>query len=169
MVWQPYTAEIVAQLPAYCYAGRDIWRSTSPLIAFDVVEWHRPDRVLRQFGLRQSIPLPCDTDILLHGTNRRGRANYDWAAVHAPFILTWMERRRHIIVAEPNDGPIVYGDPYLCWYRRITRLLIANPAHRRVIGFQGTGGILETMVYSHRIDYQVSTLIFVLTMNFCAD
>ena len=96
----------------------------------------------------QSIPLPCDTDRLLHGTDQRGRSNYDWATVHAPFILRWAEHRHHIAAAEPEDGPIVYGDPYLHWYRRITHLLIVNPAHRRVIGFQGTGGILETMVCS---------------------
>ena len=111
--------------------------------------------------------MTCDTDRLLHGTDRRGRANYDWAVVHAPFILSWMERRNHIVVAETDDGPIAYGDPYLRWYRRITRLLIGNPAHRRVIGFQGTDGILETMVYSIVLINQVSTLIFVLTMNFC--
>ncbi|XP_073064137.1 serine/threonine-protein phosphatase 7 long form homolog [Primulina eburnea] len=33
-----------------------IWRCVCPLICFDIVEMHRPNRVMRQFRRRQSIP-----------------------------------------------------------------------------------------------------------------
>ncbi|XP_043805078.1 serine/threonine-protein phosphatase 7 long form homolog [Manihot esculenta] len=58
MVWEPYSDELLASLPLYCTQGRDIWRAVVPLICFHVVEWHQPDRVLRQFGMQQSIPHP---------------------------------------------------------------------------------------------------------------
>ncbi|KAL7235321.1 hypothetical protein ACSBR1_018759 [Camellia fascicularis] len=52
-----------------------------PLICFDVVEWHLPDRVLRQFGRVQSVPNWCDTKWQLHATDRRGRVGIDWSVV----------------------------------------------------------------------------------------
>ena len=53
VLWQPYVGEVVDQLPDICLADQEIWRTMSPLICFDTVEWHRPERVLRQFGLHR--------------------------------------------------------------------------------------------------------------------
>ena len=49
-----------------------------PLICFDVVEWHLPSCVLRQFGRRQVIPAAPNTGVGLHSIDRRGRAGIDW-------------------------------------------------------------------------------------------
>ncbi|CAH9087355.1 unnamed protein product, partial [Cuscuta epithymum] len=56
ITWMTYTTEMVEELPP---AGREhyrIWRARVPLICFDIVELHLPDRVLRQFGYEQVIP-----------------------------------------------------------------------------------------------------------------
>ncbi|GFZ10742.1 hypothetical protein Acr_22g0001400 [Actinidia rufa] len=37
--WRPYDA-IMHELPDYCRVGSDIWVSRSPLVCFEVVEWH---------------------------------------------------------------------------------------------------------------------------------
>ena len=61
------------RLPAYCTSGVDIWMTISPLICFHIVEWHRPDRVLRQFGMRHGILEACDKEAILHRYDLRGR------------------------------------------------------------------------------------------------
>lgn len=52
-----------------------------PLINFEVVEWHRTDRVIRQFSLHQTVPY--DTSVALYGLDRRGRpTSTDWSTRH---------------------------------------------------------------------------------------
>lgn len=128
VIWQPYTPDVIGELPEYCFSGRDIWRTVSPLICFYIVEWHRPDRVLRQFGLRQGIPVACNTRPDLHSIDLRGRHAKDWAVVHKDFISLW-ERRRdttNIAASPPAQGQMDYHDPYMRWYRRITRRFISR-------------------------------------------
>ncbi|KAK9269286.1 hypothetical protein L1049_001056 [Liquidambar formosana] len=72
-IWQPYSDDLIGRLPEYYRQGMELWRTRSPLICFDVLEWHFPDRVLRQFGFRQSIPEHCHTDERLHKVDRRGK------------------------------------------------------------------------------------------------
>lgn len=147
-IWDPYPSEVLASLPAYCLSGQQIWQTVSPLICFDVVEFHHPDRVLRQFGQQQNIPAICDTIPDIHLTDRRGRQNYDWAHHHRQFVDMWAERCARVICAPPIDGPMDQSDPYMMWYRRVTRLLIGNPATRPNTGYQGVGGAMEAMAQS---------------------
>ena len=49
------------------------WRASIPLICFDIVEVHLPERVMRQYGMVQGIPPPCDTEVELHLTSRKGQ------------------------------------------------------------------------------------------------
>ena len=57
LIWTPYAPPSVRELiPDYCLIAPDIWRASVPLICFHIVEWHHPDRVLRQFGMQQPIP-----------------------------------------------------------------------------------------------------------------
>ncbi|KAG9440447.1 hypothetical protein H6P81_020612 [Aristolochia fimbriata] len=51
--WQSYL-DFMQCLPAICIEGRRIWLSRIPLICFEIVELHVPDRVMLQFGLDQA-------------------------------------------------------------------------------------------------------------------
>ncbi|KAL6346186.1 hypothetical protein AAG906_027930 [Vitis piasezkii] len=122
IIWQPYTPEILEKLPPICVADQQIWRTVAPLICFEIVEWHHPDRVLRQFGLRQGIPDTCDTEKELHKIDRRGRHRCNWRRYHAHYIRLWEQREQSIVTAVPNEHPMDYHDPYMEWYRSITHI-----------------------------------------------
>ncbi|KAL7252540.1 hypothetical protein ACSBR1_007158 [Camellia fascicularis] len=117
-----------------------------PLICFDVVEWHLPDRVLRKFGRVQSVPDRFDTEWQLHVTDRRGRAGTDWHLFYMPYIQLWDARRDSIVQADYSDEVIPSSDPYMLWYRRHTHLLVGNPSHVSESGYQGVGPYLEALV-----------------------
>ncbi|CAI9756804.1 unnamed protein product [Fraxinus pennsylvanica] len=160
-VWEPYPDDVLASLPQYCISGRRIWQTVSPLICFDVVEFHHPDRALRQFGQQQTIPAVCDTIPDIHLTDRRGRQNYDWAHHHRQFVDMWTDRFARIFSTPPIDGPMDQSDPYKLWYERITRLLIGNPATRPNTGYQGVGGDMESMAQSlQRIYHRASDAMY---------
>ncbi|KAL7166876.1 hypothetical protein ACSBR2_037526 [Camellia fascicularis] len=117
-----------------------------PLICFDIVEWHLPYRVLRQYGRVQSVPDRCDTEWRLHATDRRGRAGTDWSVHHMRYIQLWDARRDSIVQADWSDGVLPSPDPYMLWYRRHTHLLVGNPSHLSAAGYQGVGPSLEALV-----------------------
>ena len=77
MLWEPYIGELVAHLPDICLADQEIWWTMSPLICFETVEWHHPERVLRQFDLHQGIPLSCLLKQELHLVDRQGHHKYN--------------------------------------------------------------------------------------------
>ena len=77
MLWEPYIGESVVHLPDIYLVNQGIWRKMSPLMWFETVEWHHPERVLRQFDLHQGIPLSCLLEQELHLVDRRGRHKYD--------------------------------------------------------------------------------------------
>ncbi|KAI9177239.1 hypothetical protein LWI28_012723 [Acer negundo] len=76
--------------------------STIQLVILHTSKWHRPDIILRQFGLNQGIPVHCDTEVKIHAVDRRGRHHYNWKAPE-----------ESISVAEPEESPKHYHDPYL--------------------------------------------------------
>ncbi|GFY91196.1 hypothetical protein Acr_07g0013920 [Actinidia rufa] len=95
--WRPYDG-IMHELPDYCRVASDIWVSRSPLVYFEVVEWHLPDRVCRQVGLRQVVPMAVDTSPALHGIDMRGRTHTDWTQFHREHIDHWHHRREYLVV-----------------------------------------------------------------------
>ncbi|EOA39489.1 hypothetical protein CARUB_v10008092mg [Capsella rubella] len=146
VIWQPYTPDLLGKIPVICLSGQNIWRTVAPLICFDVVEWHRPDRVLRQFGLHQTIPAPCDNEKALHSIDKRGKSIYDWSARHSRHIELWEARRSSVVFAEPECIPMDYNDPYMEWYRRITRRIISPMNERRPGQFLPTGFAFQVLV-----------------------
>ncbi|CAA0277808.1 unnamed protein product [Arabidopsis thaliana] len=146
VIWQPYTPDLLAKIPLICVSGENIWRTVAPLICFDVVEWHRPDRVLRQFGLHQTIPAPCDNEKALHAIDKRGKSEYDWSARHSRHIGLWEARVSSVVSGEPECSPMDYNDPYMEWYRRITRRIISPMNERRPGQFLPTGFAFQVLV-----------------------
>ena len=125
-IWRPYTNDIISRLPAYCLSGREVWQARVPLVCFYMVEWHLPDRVQRQFGFRQPIPQPCDTERHLHIWDLRGHPDTDWGHTHGEYVARWDSRREAIVTGEAWDGTIDPRDPYLDWYRSITRWAVGR-------------------------------------------
>ncbi|KAI8556305.1 hypothetical protein RHMOL_Rhmol05G0242200 [Rhododendron molle] len=75
VVWRPYSEELIASLPPNCRAGRAIWMAKVPLLNFPMVQMHMPDRVMRQFGRRQTIPAHCNSRQPPHGNDWKFWAN----------------------------------------------------------------------------------------------
>ena len=110
----------------------------SPLIFFDIVEWHRPERVLRQFGLIQGIPSTPPIDSDLHSIDRRGRPQFDWRLYHEHYVALWEARGDHIVTTEPIGPHMDYHAPYMTWYRRITRRFITPMSDFGPMRYQAT-------------------------------
>uniref|UniRef100_A0A3Q7I3F3 Aminotransferase-like plant mobile domain-containing protein n=1 Tax=Solanum lycopersicum TaxID=4081 RepID=A0A3Q7I3F3_SOLLC len=93
-IWEPYLDDLIESLPDYCQIGRDIWR--------DIIEFHFLDRVLRQFGLKQTIPTPFLFDATHFHHDRRGRPNTNWKLEHAQWFPLWNQRLKYIFDAPQN-------------------------------------------------------------------
>ncbi|XP_021775753.1 serine/threonine-protein phosphatase 7 long form homolog [Chenopodium quinoa] len=128
VTWDPYVPDLVDAMPPHLLDHQAEWRARVPLICFEVVESHLPDRVMRQFGLRQTIPQGCDTSVQLHGIDRRGKGETSWALEHWRFLQLWEQRLEFIVGGDLMQGAMDPDDPYMVWYRRITRRFI-NPSY----------------------------------------
>nr|XP_023894599.1 uncharacterized protein LOC112006549 isoform X1 [Quercus suber] len=125
IVWEPYK-EVLSTLPTYCTAGQRVWRSVVPLICFWIVEFHHPERVLRQFGMQQGEPPIVNTSVKLHGITLRAKMDKDWRKEHAVYIQQWDSRDQRVHDAPVFDGVMQYNHSYMKWYRRITRCHISR-------------------------------------------
>jgi len=123
-VWQPYDndAAVAARIPDYCLHNSSVWRSSCPLLCMHIVEWHHPDRVLRQFQMDQHIPGPgINLDNLgYHGRDLRGQTQVDWENRHRPFVMCWAQRNNFVFSINASSRPLVRLDEYLQWYKRHT-------------------------------------------------
>ena len=118
----------------------------SPLICFETVEWHRPERVLHQFGLHQEIPPDCSYEQQLHKVDARGQHQRDWATYHALYIVLWDTRAARIITSPLMVGLMDFHDLYMQWYRRITRRFMTPTLHRDAMRFHATTGNTHVLV-----------------------
>lgn len=124
IVWEPYTEEILENLPYYCTAESNIWTAKVPLICFHIIEWHLPDRVMRQFGGTQGIPSICNTEVDLHKIDLRNKTDAGWQRRHKKYVRLW--RHRHESVIEVINGPVQVQPEYQHWYLQHTRRWISR-------------------------------------------
>ncbi|KAH1233665.1 Serine/threonine-protein phosphatase 7 long form [Glycine max] len=118
-VWEPYTTIVMAALPPICVFGSVAWFAVVPLISFHVVEWHQPDRVLRQFGLQQPIPGCPSQPQNLHGITLKGKQDENWFHLLAPMISQWNNRAEFRVDVYPRqEGLLGFNSDYMVWYRR---------------------------------------------------
>ncbi|XP_073303662.1 serine/threonine-protein phosphatase 7 long form homolog [Primulina huaijiensis] len=101
-------------------------RSACALINFHIVEMHRPERCLRQFGMRQGVPSPATNFDNFHKLTRQGRNNCDWATYHKDFVEMWNDRYRFVI----GGDYVIPGTPditvdYVGWYHRISQIFLS--------------------------------------------
>ncbi|KAH1241654.1 Serine/threonine-protein phosphatase 7 long form [Glycine max] len=129
-VWEPYTPTVMAALPPICVVGSVAWFAVVPLICFHVVEWHQPDRVLRQFGLQQPIPGCPSQPQNLHGITLKGKQDENW------FHLQWNNRAEFRVDVYPRQqGLLGYNSDYMVWYRGKTKMFVdPNNANTTALG-----------------------------------
>ncbi|KAG9439891.1 hypothetical protein H6P81_020056 [Aristolochia fimbriata] len=107
-------SDFVRRLPAICVEGRRIWLSRTPLICFEIVELHVPDRVMLQFGLEQVTP-PEDVEHVTR-ISRKGRAGEDWALYHRDYIARREARAEYVIMGSRVHTPRHAPSNYMRWY-----------------------------------------------------
>ncbi|KAH1212934.1 Serine/threonine-protein phosphatase 7 long form [Glycine max] len=135
-VWEPYTATVMAASPLICVVGSVVWFAVVPLICFHVVEWHQPDRVLRQFGMQQPIPGCPSQSQNLHGITLKGKQDENWFQLLAPMISQWNNRAEFRVDVYPRqEGLLSFNSDYMVWYRRKTKMFVdPNNANTTTLG-----------------------------------
>ncbi|RZB46859.1 Serine/threonine-protein phosphatase 7 long form-like [Glycine soja] len=143
-VWESYTTTVMAALPPICVVGSVAWFAVVPLTCFHVVEWHQPDRVLRQFGLQQPIPGCPSQPQNLHGITLKGKQDENWFHLLAPIIGQWNNRAEFRVDVYPRqEGLLGYNSDYMVWYRRKTKMFVdPNNANTAALG-----EVVETLQY----------------------
>ncbi|XP_075499438.1 uncharacterized protein LOC142537838 [Primulina tabacum] len=111
-----------------------IRRCVCSLICFDIVEMHRHNRVMRQFGRRQSIPGSAVDNDDMHNITRIGHRNTDWRDYHRNSIELWNIRLSYVFKGVRHGRSMQTDEDYFQWYNRITVRTI-SPAVT-VVGFQ---------------------------------
>ncbi|KAH9623637.1 hypothetical protein KSS87_010070 [Heliosperma pusillum] len=111
--------------PLACNDDSGEWSVVSPMICFDIVDWHLPNRVARQFGWKQNIPEPADTEPKLHKMDKRGAHSRNWADYHSPYLAMWGRRTQFRFLGVEDNSDMGYNDPYMVWYRDRTRRFIS--------------------------------------------
>ncbi|KAH1239292.1 Serine/threonine-protein phosphatase 7 long form [Glycine max] len=95
-----------------------------PLICFHV-EWHQPDRVLRQFGLQQPISGCSSQPQNLHGITLKGKQDENWFQLLAPIISQCKNRAEFRVDVYPQqEGLLSFNSDYMVWYRRKTNMFV---------------------------------------------
>ena len=67
IVWEPYSPSAIAiraplGISLVCTQDQGLWMTTAALVYDVAVQAHCPDRVMRQFGQRQSFPVRSALD-----------------------------------------------------------------------------------------------------------
>ncbi|KAG9450545.1 hypothetical protein H6P81_010510 [Aristolochia fimbriata] len=141
--YQPYQ-DFLQRLPAICVEGRRIWLSRTPLICFEIVELHVPDRVMLQFGLEQVTP-PEDVEHVTR-ISQKGRAGEDWALYHRDYIAGG-RRGRSMLLRAAGHAPRRHApSAYMRWYLGVTRRYIAPPPTELAMVYHPRGYTEEALV-----------------------
>ncbi|KAL2237365.1 UNVERIFIED_CONTAM: hypothetical protein Sindi_0928200 [Sesamum indicum] len=110
-----------------------LWRSSCPLIFYAIVEMHRPERVVRQLGMRQNVPESTDTqDMSLHQISRKNHTGADWSLQHIQYITRWQRRYDTVVQRPPISNRKETERGYWEWYYNITRNFVSSSTNRRV-------------------------------------
>ena len=113
-VWEPYTATVISLLPPICVVESVAWCALVPLICFQVIEWHQPDRVLRQFGMQQPIPRCPSQPLNIHGITLKGKHDENWGQLYVPMISQWNNRANFRVDDYPQqEGLLSFNSDYM--------------------------------------------------------
>ncbi|XP_012702784.1 serine/threonine-protein phosphatase 7 long form homolog isoform X1 [Setaria italica] len=121
---QPYEGEdaLPFTVSFMCGLDDDLYMMKCPLICFYAVEYHLPDRVARQFGMRQIWPTPAtSTSVELHSVDRKKKRKVsEWAAFHQAYIDDWEDFHDNVDDNNELHTSSEYRQ-YQTWYQGATR------------------------------------------------
>ncbi|KAL5186806.1 Serine/threonine-protein phosphatase 7 long form [Glycine soja] len=130
-VWVPYAGHVEMNLSQVCFIGSVLWTCIVPLICFQKVEWHQPDRVMRQFGMQQPILGPVMQPENIHDLTLKGKEGRNWMRLMQPVLNEWNSRyERRVEKTPPQTGTLSLNSEYMRWYRRKTKVYV-DPKHAR--------------------------------------
>eukprot|EP00256_Glycine_max_P047792 XP_006601570.2 uncharacterized protein LOC102659669 [Glycine max] len=145
-VWEPYPSTVMSLLPPVCLVGSLAWYAVVPLICFQVIEWHQPDRVLRQFGMQQPVPESPSQPLNIHGITLKGKYDENWGQLFAPMIQQWNNRHAFRVDAYPRqEGLLSFNSDYMVWYRRKTKMFV-DPENAKTATLGEVAEALQYMV-----------------------
>ena len=79
----PYSAVNIAILiPQRVHVKVGMWCINTPVLNFSTVEWYNGDRVMRQFGCKQFMPVEPQQFADVHGKTLRGKHITYWSVEH---------------------------------------------------------------------------------------
>ncbi|KAF7806398.1 serine/threonine-protein phosphatase 7 long form-like protein [Senna tora] len=120
--WTPYSSMLErGEIPNEYLQHPDIWRASVPLVNFAIVEWHHSDRVLRKFGMTQSIPGPPRDLSDVHGLSLRNKSHQTWYERHKAWIDIWFQWPALVCTTSVAPTHLDRRSDYMQWYRRHTR------------------------------------------------
>ncbi|KAL0413848.1 UNVERIFIED_CONTAM: hypothetical protein Sradi_1586500 [Sesamum radiatum] len=151
-IWQPYDLDSDVIMAYAADFNPQLWRSSCPLIFYAIVEMHHPERVLRQFGMRQNIPEAIDTrDMSLHQISRKNRTGTDWNLQHIQYISRWQRRYDTVVQRPPISNRRDTERGYWEWQRRSSSRMSIGSVERDDVGVDLAG---PSTVYTPQ-DYYV--------------
>ncbi|KAH1122942.1 hypothetical protein J1N35_006102 [Gossypium stocksii] len=130
--WTPYEDPTVrAVIPDELFQNPNIWHVKAPMVTYAIVEMHQSDRVLRQFGFRQSIPVTPEKLDDEHEIDLR-QPNTDWPRYWSNYIEMWENRYDYI----PTQEPIIVAElacvpEYMSWFRIHGKPYLLSEEERR--------------------------------------
>ncbi|KAK9070377.1 hypothetical protein SSX86_010779 [Deinandra increscens subsp. villosa] len=129
-IWMPYV-NAETQINRRYKKGSACWKCDTYLIYFEIVEPYVPSRVMRQFGLFQTVP----TNLLLtreqHNTlhSYSGRTGLkDWKEHHEHFVAHWVNRMANIVTGSACGGEYKASPEYMSWFLERTAFFVQNPS-----------------------------------------
>ncbi|MFQ6641652.1 hypothetical protein Gotur_015100 [Gossypium turneri] len=113
------------------YGRVHVWHAKVALINYAAVEMHQSDRVLRQFGCRQPIPVEHEVFDDHHKIDLP-QLNTDWTRFWSEFIEMWEDRYAYI----PNRELIIVPElacvpKYMPWFRIHGKPYLLSPEERQ--------------------------------------
>uniref|UniRef100_A0ACD5THH0 Uncharacterized protein n=1 Tax=Avena sativa TaxID=4498 RepID=A0ACD5THH0_AVESA len=142
--WEPYgCGDEFGIAPGFdinpkCLEEQSLWLMCCPLICNWAIEFHMPQRVMRQFGLFQcNPPVWKDTDKELHRLDRkRKRKIKNWDHHHRRHVMDFLICVENARQTEWNSGrahcPVAFNN-YIHWFLGSTRVSICPPSYEEEI------------------------------------
>ncbi|KAG8497430.1 hypothetical protein CXB51_008751 [Gossypium anomalum] len=130
--WTPYDDPAIrAVIPDEYVQNPNAWHVKVPLVNYAKVEMHQSDRVLRQFGFRQPIPVAPEVFDEEHKADLR-LLNMDWPRYWSGYIEMWKNRYDYIPTRESIIVPELACVPeYMPWFRIHGKPYLLSEEERR--------------------------------------